>query len=129
MCEEAIVVTASATYSGDNPAYISNYDFGSTPGCEIEGTPVSTPGPEVVFSLPNLTMGQTVSIDAKSGDSNNNAIFVTSNCDQQANLTCMAQDYIDEELTWTVPSDGDYFVFVDKASGAGSTFQYGIDIQ
>jgi hypothetical protein len=129
VCGEAVTVTASATFSGDNAAYESTYNFANITGCEVDGTPVGTPGPEVVFFLPGLVTGQTVTVDAQSGDNNNNAIFITSNCGRADQLACLAQDYIDESLVWSVPSDGDYYVFVDKASGAGSTFQYGIDIQ
>ncbi len=129
VCEEAIGVTASATYAGDNAAYESSYNFVSNASCEIEGTAVGTPGPEVVFALPGLTAGQQVIVDAQTGDNNNNAIFITSNCGRIDELTCVAQDYINESLSWTVPADGTYYVFVDKSSGAGSNFQYGIDIQ
>lgn len=129
-CAEPIVVTASTTFSGNVQSYDSKYDFQFIAGCEVEDTAVPTAGQEVIFMLPNLTAGQTVTVDAQTNDLNSNAIFITSNCGTPTELTCVAATYGGEErLIWTVPADGRYFVFIDKDTGAGNAFEYSIDIQ
>ena len=122
-------MTAPTTFSGNNAAYNDQYDFQYISGCEVDGQEIPTPGPEIIFMLPNLTAGQVVTVDAKTNDLNSNAIFITSNCGLPSKLSCVATAYDDEILTWTVPANGDYYVFIDKETGSGDTFEYSIDIR
>lgn len=128
-CEEAIVVTAPATFTGDTAGYHGAYEFYDITACEVDGSSVNTPGQEVVFVLPNLNAGQAVTVDAATNDSNSNAIFITGECGRPDEISCLATTFVDEVLTWTVPADGTYYVFVDRVSSVASTFQYSIDIQ
>ncbi len=128
-CDEPIIVTASTTFTGKNQAYNDQYDFQYINGCEVDGHEIPTPGPEIIFMLPNLTQGQVVIVDAQTNDLNSNAIFITSNCGLPSKINCLATAYDDEILTWTAPADGDYFVFIEKETGSGDNFHYSIDIR
>jgi hypothetical protein len=128
-CADAIEVVGAGTYVGDINAYSSEYDFSQIPGCEVGGTPVATPGAEVVFKISGAPAGTEFKIDAVTNDTNNNAIFVTSNCGNQASLTCVASYLSNEDPTWTVPNDNtDYFIFIDKTSNTGDIFHYQLSV-
>ncbi len=124
-CAEPIVVTASTTFTGHSASYDHRYDFQNIPGCEVNGTPIPTPGQEIVFSLPDLQAGDVVTIN-----SNRVPTFISSTCGSPSELRCVATAYDSEDpLVWTVPETKGYFIFIDQEVGNEETFQYSIDIQ
>jgi hypothetical protein len=127
-CATAFEVTASTSFAGDTEAFSGTLDFGSQPSCSVGGEQgIATPGPEVVLSLPGLTQGQTVTVDASMNDDNDNAIFVLDQCSDQQG--CLDAIDIGEVLTWDVPADGNYFVVIDKTTSSAKPFAYAVDIQ
>ncbi len=127
-CSEPIVVTASTTFSGDSAAYTNVLDFGAQPTCSPDAVSgISSPGSEVILSLPNLTAGQKVVVDTSMNDENDNAIFVLETCSDQD--SCLAGVDLGEKLDWDVPSNGDYFIVIDKITNNPKTFNYIVDIQ
>lgn len=128
-CANPIQVTGSASFNGDLAGYSDNYNFeDSAEFCSTgAGTPIPTPGQELVFELPNLSQGQTIVVDTESNDNNANAIFIANNCGEP--FACAEASLLDENLEWTAPSDGTYYVIIDKQFGGGETFNYGIEFK
>ena len=126
-CADPVEVTAGMSFSGDSRGFTSSLDFGSQTTCSTGAEGIQTPGQEMVLSLPNLTSGQTVTVDASMNDTNDNAIFVLETCAQDT--PCLAANDIGDVLTWTVPADGAYFIVIDKLSSSPREFNYTIDIQ
>ena len=127
-CASAIEVTAGMSWSGNARAFTNTLDFGDEPTCSQDGVEgLSTPGPELILSLPGLTTGQRVIIDASMMDDNDNAIFVLSECSDA--VECLAARDLSDVLEWDVPADGDYFVVIDKFTNSDQTYNYTIDIQ
>lgn len=132
VCSDAIVVTGSGTFSGSGQAHLAtsnNLNFGTNAGCteDDDGTLIPTPGYEVVFFLPGLTAGQTIGVDAETGDTNINAIFITQSCGDTA--ACSAAFRYSEDIEWVVDADGDYYVIVDKRTTSIAPFNYSITVQ
>lgn len=127
-CDNPFAVTASMSIAGDTNAYASTLDFSGEPTCSESGDAgIATPGAEIVLSLPGLTAGQTVTIDAGAPDTNDNGIFILDDCSDQ--VACLAAVDLGETLAWDVPADGSYFIVIDKLSDTDNPFLYGIDIQ
>lgn len=128
LCANAIAVSASASFSGNLGAYPSNLNFESNTDCTIDGTPVPTPGAEVIFKLESLNAGQVVSIAAGS----NRAMFFMTDC--QATPTCeavMTGSGSTGTTEWTVPTgfvDQDFYLVIDRRNLSGGDFTYEIDI-
>ncbi len=128
LCTNALEVTAAMSWSGDADAFTSFFDFADQTSCSMDGVEgIATPGPDMVLSLPGLTAGQRVSVDASMMDDNDNAIFVLDSCD--VNSGCLAGRDLGDKLDFDVPADGDYFVVIDKLTNSTHTFNYTIDIQ
>ena len=128
LCANAIAVSASASFSGNLGAYPSNFNFESNTDCTIGGTPVPTPGAEVIFKLESLNAGQVVSIAAGS----NRAMFFMTDC--QATPTCeavMTGSGNTGTTEWTVPAgfvDQNFYLVIDRRNLSGGDFTYEIDI-
>jgi hypothetical protein len=123
-CFEAIEVTADTTFSGGLKAYNSEINFDGETLCALDnGDTVPTPGRELVFSLPNLTQGQTVHIDASANDSNLNAIFILNSC-ASAPYQCVDVMVNSEVGDFVAPSAGTYYVVIDKLTTGGDSFTY-----
>ena len=128
-CANAIDVTASMSFSGDSQGYRSNFNFESETSCSPSmASGIATPGPDMVFRLPGLTVGQIVTIDTTMNDSNDNAIFILNDCTEPAQA-CLSGRDLGDTLTYTVETAGDHFVVVDKLSTSPKPFNYVIDIQ
>ena len=126
-CSNAIEVRGSQTFSGEFAAYENSFDFSSSPGCTTDQTVgVDTPGRDVVFSLPELTAGQTVTVDK--GELGLAVIAVMSQC-QTSGMTCLAGDTQDGELEWTVPADGSYYVVISPRIATSGSFEFSIGIE
>lgn len=127
-CDRAEVLgqPGAYEYTGSLEAYTSDFDSADIDSCaQIVG---QTPGAEMVFSLPGLTAGQTVTIEANdAADQNDNAILILDGCGQTAE--CVAGDELLDALTWTVTADGDYTVIVDNISRTSKDFKHVITIQ
>lgn len=127
-CAAPHIVTASASFSGDTEAYSNTLNFENQPSCSMSGTQgIATPGPELVLLLPELTAGQTVTVDTTMNDDNDNGIFVLDSCSDMQG--CLAAADLGDMLEFTVPADGDYYVVIDKLSPSPKTFHYTVDIQ
>ena len=127
-CANAIEVTASQTFTGDTDGLTGELNFGSQKTCSPEGiVGINTPGPEIVLSLPGLTAGQQVLVDASMNDQNDNAIFVLDTCSDQN--ACLSGVDLGEKLDWTVPADGDYFIVIDKITQTPHPFNYIVEIR
>lgn len=127
-CANAIALTQDGSYSyqGDLRAYDGVFDAMNHESCRaIAG---ATPGNEVIFSLPGLKSGQTISINADGAlDQNDNAIFVLgSGCAQ--NVECLAGDELLDSMQYTVPTDGDYHIVIDSISRVSKPFDYTIEV-
>lgn len=128
VCANAIAVSASASFSGDLAAYPANLNFESNASCTVEGTPLPTPGPEVIFKLESLNAGQVVSVAAGS----NRAMFFMTDC--QAAPTCeaaMTGSGSAGTAEWTVPSgytNQDVYLVIDRRTQSSGDFTYAIDI-
>ncbi|MEZ4458442.1 MAG: hypothetical protein R3E66_01690 [bacterium] len=121
-CSNAITVTApGGTYTGGAGAFIGTLNFENNAGCGNR----QSPGYEAVFYLPGLTAGQVVNVDTLTGDTNSNAIFITSACGDTS--ACVA-NYASEDIDWVVPANGDYYVIVDKVLNSRSEFSYTLNI-
>ncbi|QDG49993.1 hypothetical protein FIV42_04330 [Persicimonas caeni] len=126
-CDQAIDVTATATFTGDLKAYTNSIDFDGETFCALgDGSTVPTPGREVVFRFPNLVQGQTINIDAQTGDSNVNAVFILNGCGANP-YQCVDVFVSPEKGDWVAPADGTYYVVVDKLTSGGETFQYSFE--
>lgn len=126
-CDNVFEVTASASFTGDTQGFVNALDFASQPSCSSGGQQgIATPGPEIVLSLPGLTAGQTVTIDASMSDNNDNGIFVLDSCDDTSG--CLASNDIEDILVWDVEVAGDYFVVIDKLTSSNKSFSYTVDI-
>ncbi len=124
-CANPIEVTASQTFTGDFGAYRNEFDFSDSLSCSTEGTTgVNSPGRDVVFRLPGLTAGDTVEVDK--GDLGAAVIGLMSSCSQTP--TCVVGDTTTGVLTWTVTSDGDYYVVISPRTSASGEFTYSISI-
>jgi hypothetical protein len=124
ICPEAIEVTQSQTFKGDLQAYSSNFNFENATSCQTAGgTPIPTPGADIIFALPNLTTSNTVTIDAETNDSNLNRIFVLADPCAQPDQ-CTAVGGTDEIVDFTPPSDGTYYVVIDKSTASSAAFEY-----
>ncbi len=126
VCDNAIEVASSGTttFSGSYTGYVSNFNFDNRADCSSSDAGVNTPGQDLVFSLPGLSAGQEVVVDA-SADEFQNAIFVMEGCSSQE--ACVAGGLqVDEILEWTVPDDGDYHVVVDLLEEADGDFEFTI---
>lgn len=114
ICDNAIEVAGagSETFTGSYVGYGSNFNFQNRDDCTGASVGVNTPGQDLVFFLPGLSAGQTVTIDA-SGDDFQEGIFVLEGaCSQQATCAAGGLD-VDGILDWTVETDGDYYVVID----------------
>lgn len=122
-CNDAITVTApGGTFTGEAGAFgIGHLNFAGNASCGNS----QSPGYEVVFYLPGLTSGQVVNVDALTNDANSNVILITSTCGDTE--MCVA-NYAVENIDWVVPSDGDYYVIVDKVLNSRSDFSYAVNI-
>ena len=127
-CDSAVEVTAGMSWSGDSPAFSNTLNFESQPTCGVDGIEgIPTPGPELVLSFPGLTAGQTIVVDASMMDVNDNAIFVLSSCSDMTE--CLAASDIGDTIRYTVDTDGDYFVVIDKLTANMQPFNYSVDIE
>lgn len=126
-CQNAIEVTADATFSGQLGAYENSFNFDGNALCQASGTNLPTPGPDMVFEFPGLTAGQKIFIDTETNDSNNNAIFIATQCGDT--VACAETRLVNENGEWDVPADGDYFVIVDKITNGGDQFAYSFEIR
>lgn len=127
-CANAIALMQDGSYSyqGDLRAYDGVFDAMDYDSCKaIAGT---TPGNEVIFSLPGLKSGQTIAINADGAmDQNDNAIFVLgASCSQ--GVECLAGDELLDSMQYTVPADGDYHVVIDSISRVSKPFDYTIEV-
>lgn len=122
-CAAPIVINGTGgTFSGDGFAYDSNFTFVGNASCGN----VAMPGYELVFSLPGLQQGQIVTVNAATGDSNSNGIFIMSTC--EATPTCLAYYLSNEDIDWAVPAAGDYTVVIDKLINSSSEFNYAVTV-
>ena len=125
-CETAIEVRGSGTYTGEYGAYQNRFDFSDSPSCSTEGTTgVNTPGRDVVFSLPGLQQGQTVTVEK--GDLGLAVLAVMSDC-AESEAVCVVGDTTAGTLSWEVAADGDYFVVISPRTTVSGAFEYGIEI-
>lgn len=125
-CGSALEVRESGTFTGDYAAYQNRFDFSEAPSCSTEGTTgVSSPGRDVVFSLPGLTQGQTVKVDK--GDLGLALLAVMSSC-AESEAVCVTGDTTAGTLDWEVPADGDYYVVISPRTTVSGQFEYTIEI-
>jgi hypothetical protein len=128
ICANAIPVSGSASFAGDLEAYATNFDFGANDDCTFDGSPVPTPGAEVIFKLEGLDAGQIVSI----ATGPNRAMFFTTSC--QATPVCedvLLSQGTTGSVDWTVPagfSDQDVYLIIDRRTQTPGAFTYDIDI-
>ncbi|TXD38058.1 hypothetical protein FRC98_03935 [Lujinxingia vulgaris] len=125
-CDNALEVTASATFTGEFLAFTGEINLEDSPSCSTGGDvgPI-TSGQELIFSLPGLSAGQVVTVDA-SADEAPAVIGIMSAC--EATPTCVAATDTAETLEFTVPADGDYFAIVDSLTPRQGDYSVSIDI-
>mgnify|MGYP003930511187 FL=1 len=107
-------------------AYGINFNFAGIASCSTNGTGSPSLGQDIVLSLPGLTAGQTVVVDA-SMDTQDDVIAVLPTCDPTP--TCERFVDLGDLLTWTVGASGDYFIVVDRPRNESGTFAFSVDIQ
>ena len=152
-CEGAVVVESFPfRFEGDAQAYGSHLDFVDANTCEnpdteylapdpddpnppdppepgMQSGAISTPGQDVIFSLPGLQAGQKLTVDATSeaGDLADSALFVLDACDP---MQCrIALDLGDKLDGWDVPTSGDYFVVVDRRANQNAAIVVDISVE
>lgn len=128
VCTAPILVTAPGrVYTGDGQAHGSDYNFGQNTGCVDENTPgaIETPGFDVVFYVPNLTVGDIISVDAQTNDTNVNSVFIMKSCGDTG--VCSAA-FRAENPAWIVDEAGSYYVIVDKRLAGAAPFSYKVEI-
>lgn len=125
-CAQAIEVTASTTFGGDIKAYSSTFNFAGIASCSTNGNGTATQGQDIILSLPNLTAGQVVVVDA-SMDTQDDVIAVLPTCDPTP--TCERFVDLGDLLTWTVATSGNYFIVVDRPRNESGAFAFSVDIQ
>ncbi len=126
-CDNALIVAESTTFIGKTAGYSNRFDFSEQLSCSSSGaTGMRTVGQDIVFFLPNLRAGQTVFVDAATGDTNDNLIAVLDRCSTEAG--CVAASSSGNQLRWKVESSGDYYVIIDKTTATARDFQYRIEI-
>lgn len=126
-CENALVITETSTFVGETAGYSNRFDFSHQPSCSTSGTTgMRSLGQDVVFFLPGLRVGQTVFVDAATGDTNDNLIAVLDSCSTERG--CVAASSSGNQLRWEVESSGDYYVVIDKTTATSRDFQYRIEI-
>lgn len=126
VCDNAVVVSDAVTVAGDTRAFENQFDLKDQPTCSTDRvTGPMTPGQDMVFSLPGLKAGQTISVDTTQ-QPGRTVIGVTRNCGISAG--CVAADDQTGKLVWPVDVAGDYFVIIDRSSNANVPFAYQIEI-
>lgn len=125
-CAQAIEVTASTTFGGDIKAYTSTFNFDGIASCSTNGVGSPSLGQDIILSLPGLTAGQTVVVDA-SMDTQDDIIAVMETCGD----TPVCTRFVDlgDLLTWNVETSGDYFIVVDRPRAESGAFSFSVDIQ
>jgi hypothetical protein len=123
-CSSALVVSGSGSHSftGSYTGYKSQFNFSNHPDCSFSGSGANTPGPDLVFSLPGLSGGDTVTIDA-SNDDVQQGIFVLEGCSNSQPDCVEGGLVLSEVLDWNVPDDGDYHVVVDALDQSDDDFE------
>lgn len=124
-CENALEVRSSTTFTGEFPAYENLFDTSNSPTCSTSGSTVSSPGRDLVFSLPEMIAGQGLSVSLEGF--NLAVIGVMSTCSETPE--CIAAESRTGELSWTVPQDGSYYLFVSARASVDDKFSVSIDIE
>lgn len=131
VCPTAILVNGSGTYRGDTQAYSSQINFINQSSCSAAATVgANTPGPEVIFSVPNVRAGQRLYVNTDHADRYEqpvHAVGVMRACG--ATERCVVATDIDDELEWVVTADGDYTVIVDSFSAAARPFEFRVEVR
>jgi hypothetical protein len=83
-------------------------------------------GQDIILSLPGLSAGQIVTVDA-SMDSQDDVIAVLETCDDSP--VCIRFVDLGDKLTWNVEAAGDYFIVVDRPRAESGMFSFSVDIQ
>lgn len=126
-CSSPITVGAGMTYAGQGGGYTSELNY-STSMCSMSmmmGT--STPGYDLVFSLPGLAAEDRIKVDAATNDANVNAIFILDSCSDVG--SCLATFTSIEDIDYVVQAPGDYWVVVDKTLQSSSDFNYQVTVE
>ncbi len=128
-CDNPIVVHDTVTVSSDYHAYQNHLDFKESPACSTNQTiGLETVGSDVVFSLPNLSAGQTVFAEIEN-EQTFHVIGLMKDCDPAAaSHSCTHADSQDGELRWEVTDDGDYFLVFNPRSDSSGEFTYTVSI-
>ncbi|QDG49870.1 hypothetical protein FIV42_03675 [Persicimonas caeni] len=114
ICDNAIEVTGAGShnFTGSYTGYGNDFNFQNRDDCTSASVGVNTPGQDLVFYLPGLSQGQTLTIDAAADDFQEGIFVFEGACSQQA--PCAAGNLVvNGILDWTVDADGDYYVVVD----------------
>jgi hypothetical protein len=126
ICANAIEIANSGThnFSGSYSSYTSEFNFQGRGDCSNSEVGVNSPGQDLVFSLPGLTAGQQIVVDA-SADGFQNGIFIMRGCSaQEACLEGGLQ--VNQSLEWSAPDAGDYHVVIDLIDDADGDFDFTI---
>lgn len=114
ICANAITVdtAGSHNFTGSYNGYGNNFNFQNRDDCTSASVGVNTPGQDVVFFVPGLNQGQTLTVDASADEFQEGIFIFEGTCSQQA--PCAAGNLVvDGTLEWTADADGDYYVVVD----------------
>jgi hypothetical protein len=125
-CNNPLVVSASASFTGDLQAYDTSLDFDGNTSCGYDGNNVPTPGHEIFFKLESLQANQTVTVNTGP----NRAMFFTQDCSATP-IVCedvLLSEGTSSSVSWTVPDSGDYNLIIDGRTTTARPFDIGIDI-
>ncbi len=139
-CDNPITVNGAGdggTFSGDLAGYSADYNFANADeSCKPEPDStdrIDSSGQDVIFEV-TAEEGDEISVDT-TGDSYANLVYIADFCHaQDADMSCQEawNDSLEEGGTWSVPSDGTYFVFIDRFNSEvqeGEPFEYQVNVQ
>jgi hypothetical protein len=131
-CAAPIVVNATTRVQGSLAAFSNQTTtYMGCPNNAMTG-PIQANGPEVVFSLPGLTIGQTIDVETSQDSINNVILIQQEGCGAQA--VCVTPAVSDDETAiYTVAAPGDYTVVIDSLAPGGAptggSFAYQITLR
>lgn len=122
-CSDPFVISASGTFTGNTNLAVNDYSQSSS--C----TGYNSTGPDVVYRI-SLQAGDRLQASLQPSNSSwDCSIYLVTSC-QNISTSCVAgQDNGNpEEIDYTVPTSGDYFLIVDGFGGQGGTYALTVNV-
>lgn len=124
-CANPIVLEGDISFTAEMDSFHNNLDFSNSPACSTLGAEgPDTDGQDIVFSLPDLTEGQTVHASSPGG---HYRIGIMEDC-SEASTQCVDGNSTDEEFEWTVDTAGDYYLAFNRSTTSSESAEFSIDI-